>query len=80
VSFLRLLWESRDGVSSNRTWRSVKELMLEQEMPAYRLFGKTGWQGAVSLPDGTWAGFAGPEQLGWYVGVVDLLAVSMFSL
>jgi len=54
--------------------------MLEQEMPAYRLFGKTGWQGAVSLPDGTWAGFAGPEQLGWYVGVVDLLAVSMFSL
>lgn len=64
VEILRRLWDRKHG--------AVREILLEEETPQYRLFAKSGWQGAVSLPDAKWIGFVGPKQLGLYVGALEV--------
>lgn len=59
VEFLRRLWTGALGVSERST-RIVKDLMLLEEGPGYRLRGKTGT--AEVTPT---------RELGWIVGVVE---------
>lgn len=60
VQFLRRFHAGELGVSPETT-RLVKEMLLVEETPAYRLSGKTGW-----------AGFGGDEPgVGWWVGYLE---------
>lgn len=61
VDFLRRFYQGRLGVS-DRTTAIVKELLVLEETPAYRLSGKTGWAGL---------GLDGAPQVGWLVGYVE---------
>lgn len=61
VDFLRRFLDGELGVSQRNT-ELVKELLLLEEAPTYRLSGKTGW-----------ASFDDPDipQIGWFVGYLE---------
>ncbi len=60
VDFLRRLYRNRLGAST-RTTDIVKDILVMEQKPHYRLSGKTGW-----------AGFGDPQPgLGWLVGYVE---------
>ncbi len=61
VDFLRRFYEGELGVSERST-ALVKELLVLEESPTYRLSGKTGRAGL---------GVAGAPQIGWLVGYVE---------
>ena len=58
IEFLRRLYEE-DLPFSQSTMQTVKDIILLEETPAYRLSGKTGWASSVD-PD-----------VGWFVGYVE---------
>lgn len=59
VEFLRRFYFGELGVSERST-RIVKELLVLEETPTYRLSGKTGWVGLEEPPD-----------IGWLVGYLE---------
>jgi beta-lactamase class D len=61
VDFLRRFYFGKLEVSE-RTTRTVKELLVLEQTPQYRLSGKTGW-----------AGFGDPSvpEIGWFVGYLE---------
>lgn len=61
VSFLRRFYFGELGVSERST-RIVKELLVLEETPNYRLSGKTGWAGL---------GETSAPQIGWLVGYLE---------
>lgn len=61
VEFLRRFYFGDLGVSDAST-RTVKELLVLEETPSYRLSGKTGWAG-LGVEDG--------PQIGWFVGYLE---------
>lgn len=61
VEFLRRFYFGDLGVSERNT-RTVKELLLLEETPEYRLSGKTGWAGI---------GVTGKPETGWLVGYLE---------
>ena len=61
VSFLRRFYESQLGVSEYAT-NAVKQMLVVENTPDYRLSGKSGW---VGLGDDS------AEQVGWQVGYVE---------
>src|SRR5690606_25194157 len=58
VRFLERLYRGELGVSEETT-ALVKELLVLEETPTFRLSGKTGWAGL---------GTEGAQEVGWLVG------------
>lgn len=64
IAFLRRLYGEKLPISS-RSQQIVKKIMLREEAPSYKLYGKTGWQTKdLSNPIGL-------KSLGWYVGFIE---------
>lgn len=61
VEFLRRFYHDELGIDP-RTTRVVKDLLVLEETPSYRLSGKTGWAGL---------GVDDAEQIGWLVGYLE---------
>lgn len=61
VDFLRRFYSGKLGVSE-RTTRTVKELLVLEQTPQYRLSGKTGWAGL---------GDPSVPEVGWFVGYLE---------
>lgn len=61
VDFLRRFYKGHLGVS-NTTTQTVKDLLVLEQTPQYRLSGKSGWAGL---------GEASAPQLGWLVGYLE---------
>ncbi len=61
VEFLRRFYFGELG-ASERSTRIVKELLVLEETPTYRLSGKTGWAGL---------GEPGEPQVGWLAGYLE---------
>ncbi|WP_026076160.1 class D beta-lactamase [Noviherbaspirillum massiliense] len=61
VDFLRRFYFGKLGVSE-RTTRIVKDMLVLEETPSYRLSGKTGWAGL---------GDPSAPQVGWLVGYLE---------
>lgn len=61
VEFLRRFYFGELG-ASERSTRIVKELLVLEETPGYRLSGKTGWAGL---------GEVGVPEIGWLVGYLE---------
>jgi beta-lactamase class D len=61
VDFLRRFYKGQLGIS-NTTTQTVKDLLVLEQTPQYRLSGKSGWVGL---------GEASAPQLGWLVGYLE---------
>jgi beta-lactamase class D len=61
VDFLRRFYKGQLGVS-NTTTQTIKDLLVLEQTPQYRLSGKSGWAGL---------GEASAAQLGWLVGYLE---------
>jgi beta-lactamase class D len=61
VDFLRRFYHGELGISA-RTTNTVRELLVLEKEPGYRLSGKTGWAGL---------GEADVPQVGWLVGYLE---------
>jgi beta-lactamase class D len=61
VDFLRRFYKGQLGLS-NTTTQTVKDLLVLEQTPQYRLSGKSGWAGL---------GEASAPQLGWLVGYLE---------
>lgn len=64
VKFLRKLYAEQLPLSK-RSQQIVKRIMLREEKPAYKIYGKTGWQ--TEDPNNT----DGKYSIGWYVGFLE---------
>lgn len=64
VNFLRRLYAEKLSVSK-RSQAIVKRIMLREEKPNYKIYGKTGWQtDDLSNPNGKYS-------IGWFVGFLE---------
>ncbi|GAB3248601.1 OXA-48 family carbapenem-hydrolyzing class D beta-lactamase OXA-54 [Larkinella harenae] len=59
VAFLRRLHEEKVPFAKNNL-AILKKIMLIEEKPGVRLYGKTGWAGGTAYPN-----------IGWFVGYVE---------
>lgn len=64
VNFLRKLYAEKLPISK-RSQQIVKQIMLQETTPSYKIYGKTGWQADVlDNPLGKYS-------IGWYVGYLE---------
>lgn len=74
--FLARLWAGKVGLS-DKVWPAAQAILLEEDHAGYRVFAKSGWDGATNPHDARFIGFVPPAmrggtpQVGWYVGVVE---------
>lgn len=59
ISFLQKLVQNNLPISQ-RTMDIVKDIMLIEETPVYKLYGKTGW------------GIQDSKDIGWFVGFIEI--------
>lgn len=64
VNFLRELYAEKLPISK-RSQQIVKKIMLREEKPTYKIYGKTGWQ------TDDLSGSGGKYSIGWYVGFLE---------
>lgn len=64
IKFLRNLYAEKLLISKN-SQQIVKRIMLREDMPNYKIYGKTGWQ-TDDLSNSI-----GKHSLGWYVGFIE---------
>ena len=58
IGFLRQIYQRQLPFSAH-SYDTLRQIMLAEQTPAYRLYAKTGWASSVS------------PQVGWYVGYVE---------
>lgn len=64
VAFIRKMIQEKLPVSCDAVQMTKKLLFVEGFADGWKLFGKTGWSGSSSKPDGQ-------NQLGWFVGWIE---------
>lgn len=64
VNFLRKLYAEKLPISK-RSQAIVRKIMLREEKPGYKIYGKTGWQtDDLNNPNGKYS-------IGWFVGFIE---------
>ena len=64
VAFIQKMLQKEHPVSSNAIHMTKQLLFLEELPNGWKLFGKTGWSGSISKPDGK-------NELGWFIGWIE---------
>jgi beta-lactamase class D len=65
IEFLRRVYLGKDTPFSERSRAILKNIMLIEDKPTYKLYGKTGW---ASAPDSV---TVKTPDIGWFVGYVE---------